>query len=212
VYDSELGVAPESPEMRAAALSVGSVFTMVVGPDGAVRSVSGTETLIDRIAAELGTEAPEVVAAVREMLERTLGEEAMIGRLQQGAPPRPTTPIAAGAEWSQQLAIPIPFGTTRHELAYTLRDVVTEGGRQLARVDVRGTVSGLDVDPGSPLAGMLTLSGGSSEGELHLEVETGTVVRYHVRNTVSMSVMGQEMTTQATQLIELVERVATDRR
>jgi hypothetical protein len=139
------------------------------------------------------------------MLEGMFGEEAMQGLMQQGMQTLPEGPVSPGGQWGYVLALPLPFGTAAYSYTYTLREVTREGGRQVARIDLAGTVGELEPDSDDPMAGMIQFSGGDVTGQVDFDVDRGLLLRTSVSSTLTLTAMGQAMETRSTQEMELVE-------
>jgi hypothetical protein len=204
-YDSD--AAPDLGESDLALFGalVGRSFGMRVAPDGSVLEVSGLAEMVDEMLDIMLGDAPEeMVAEVRGMMESTFGDEAMRSVMQQGLQALPAHAVAPGATWGFEVEMPLPFGSTTHAYTYTLREVARDGGREVAMIDITGTMGELVPDPDSPIASLISLTGGTVAGQIEFDVLRGRMLRTTMETVVSMTVMGQTMETRATHRMELV--------
>lgn len=203
-WDSESDEDPADPAMAMAASLVGRSFEMTMAPDGRILRVAGMEDVLDEMLAGISDD-PAVAAQARGMMESMFGEEGLETMMQQSMQPLPHGSVAPGHEWDHTLSVRMPFGTISSEYRYVLREVTTEGGRQVAKIDLTGTMGSLDPDPSNPMAGMMEMSGGEMSGEITFDIDRGLLLRSSVSTAMTMSVMQQSMAMNSTQEMELVD-------
>lgn len=187
-FDSSVDGQPDDPALAPLAALAGSVTEMVLGPDGSVKDVGDMATW-------LASMMDEVDAETRAMLESMLSEEAleqMISQSVQGLPPRS---LAPGESWEQTVSMPLPFGTLSSTTTYTLEGIEVVEGSQVATLAMVGTMGELEVDPSNPMAGMMSMRGGESSGELRFDLTRGVMLSSTLNTGMRMEMMGQPMTT-----------------
>lgn len=102
-------------------------------------------------------------------------------------------------------SLEFPLGTLRSDADYTLEEVITEQGRRIARIGMRGTTGELEPNPDSPMAGTLDMSAGEITGEIDFDVDRGLVVRSNYMTSMDLSTGGQSMHMESTVEMTLVE-------
>ncbi|MGK7311847.1 MAG: DUF6263 family protein [Candidatus Longimicrobiales bacterium M2_2A_002] len=207
VYDSEdpdQATGPAMPAATAGAL-IGASFDMKVTPDGRVQSVRGVEELMDRMMEPLGELPPEEASQARAMLENTFGEDEMRSMLQQSLATLPDGPVGRGDTWSGTFEMQLPFATVRSEHTYVLEDVVDREGRRVALIDMTGTMSSVDADPNTPMAGMMSISSSDMTGTLEFDVDRGIVLDSHIDSVMEMKVMDISIQVESAVDMELVD-------
>ncbi len=203
-FDSE-DPAAGSAELAMLGGMVGMSFEMTLGSDGRVEEVSGLDQMVDEMVEQMAQENPGAAGQMREMMEGMFGEDAMESTMQQGVQPLPRDPVAPGGGWEFSLTQPLGFGSLRTEAVYTLREVVEDEGRSVARIDVEGSIGDFEPEEGHPMGGMLEVSDGDLTGEIHFDIEAGVLSWSEVVTTIRMEAMGQGMTTRTSQQMELKE-------
>jgi hypothetical protein len=186
-WDSEVDGTPADPELRPLAALVGAGVEMTVAPDGSVVDFGNMAEFMEAL---LGDADPEL----RAMLGATFGEEQLRELASQGLQQLPDGPVSAGHSWEQSLSMPMAFGEVRSTTVYTFEGVETVDGRPVARIGVSGTIGELVPEEGNPMAAMVQLSGGEMTGSARFDVERGVLVGQDMTTTMTLSVMGESMT------------------
>jgi hypothetical protein len=115
----------------------------------------------------------------------------------------PSGPLEPGATWEREGTVTIPSGTMKSHSRFLLKEVVTESGRRVARIEV--TMSGvMERDPSSPLAGRVGPMPLESTGEILFDVDRGRLIRSLHRQAGTMTVMEQSLQTTSETLVELI--------
>lgn len=204
-FDSESDEPPGDPMAMMLSKLVGVSFDMTAAPDGEVRRVAGMENMVEAIAAGVDGVGPETAAPMRAVVDDMFTEEAMQSMMQQSMQTLPDGPIAAGATWSHASSLEFPFGTLRSDTDYTLEGVVTEQGRRIARIAMRGTRGELEPNPDNPMPAAMEMSGGEVTGEIDFDVERGLVLRSTFVTNMDMSAAGQSTHVESNVEMTLVE-------
>jgi hypothetical protein len=202
-YDSQLGgPMPSDPLMAVMAALAGRSFEVTVGPDGRPVSTAGIDAFRDEVVAAVATENPQLAARLGQALQGgDLGD--LTGMTGQGLEAFPDRPVAPGGQWSGETSVASTVGTTRVQHTYTLREVNSVDGRQVAHIDVRGAVAN-QLDPSSPAAAMMAGMSGDVTGEMLFDVDRGIVLRSSLTTVVSIQLMGETLRSESTHLTELL--------
>lgn len=203
-WSSGSGEPPQDPSFQAMAQLVGASFEMNVAENGVINEISGMEELLQNMAGAIPGGDPAARAQATAMLEEMFGEEGMKSLMQQGMQAFPEEAVSPGAEWQREMRLPLPFGEMRFEYLYTLREVVSEGGSQIAKIDVGGSIGELESDSGNPMAAMMSFSDGEVSGDLDFDIERGLIVRASLLSTVDVSVADQATTMRSSHEMRLV--------
>ena len=182
-YDSERDPEPTEPELRAMAALVGVTLESVVGPDGSLREMVGLEEYRKQMLAEVPPEA-------REMMESFLSPEAMENMMAAFFQELPHGAVEIGDQWESSLSVPLPFGTMTYHYHYTYRSLETREGREVAVLDVEGTVGALEPDPENPMAAMISSTGGDISGTIELDAANGLILDSNMETVMTMEVAG----------------------
>lgn len=203
-WDSGSGEPPQDPALQAMAQLVGASFEMNVAENGVVNEISGMEALLERMSGAIPGGDPAARAAATAMLEEMFGEEGMRALMQQGMQAFPEEAVSPGAEWQREMRLPLPFGEMRFEYLYTLREVVSDGGSQIAMIDVGGSIGELEAESGHPMASMMSFSDGELNGDLEFDIDRGLIVRASLTSTVDVSFADQATTMRSLHEMRLV--------
>ncbi len=203
-WDSESGEEPANPGMAMAATLVGRSFDMTMTADARVLRIAGMDDMLDEMLAEVSVD-PAAAEQARGMMESMFGEESLEGMMQQSIQPLPHGSVSPGHEWDSSLSMNMPFGTMQSEYQYVLREVTTEGGRRVAKVDMTGSMGPLEPDPSNPMAAMMAMSGGEISGEFTFDLDRGLLLRSAFSSAMTMTMMQQSVAVTSTHEMELVE-------
>jgi len=194
---------------------VGQPITIVLGPDGTVRSVGGGSRLLERIL-EAGN-ASRDSAAASQALSSLYSDDALRSMLEQSFPKLPPQPVKPGDTWSSQIPLGNQtIGRIRAALTFTLKTVEGAVGAERAHVAAAMTLT-QDVKPPPAGATRVTLTLGDSrgEGDLAFDVARGRIVRSEMRTDMPSTVgmmgpRGTPMTfknlVKTTATMELIEK------
>lgn len=202
-YDSDSDDAPATPAAQLAAARVGLSYSMVMGADGRVKAVQGTEQLIEVMLASLPPEA-------EAMVEQMFNEDVLMQQMSQVFP---TDPVGPDDSWQNSTSTTNPmFGTMTTNLTFVLDGVEQRDGRTVALISITGEIVFGDAS-GGPLAGLGDVVIGDTEmlGTMTFDVDRGVILSNDTTNnvTVTVSVAGQSMsvTTATVSSQELIEYI-----
>lgn len=214
VYDS---TAPQANAANPMAANVGKVigalvgesFTVVLAPDGAVRSVDGASRLAQKMQAGMSPEAAALLSGFTSMVS----DDAIRGAFGQSFANFPDTTVKAGDTWSRELTLPNPLGTMTVANTFTMKGTDTMGGHDVARI---GVAQNIKVAPGGAIGPMTVEIGeASGDGEILYDYRQGRMLRSvnHVNLPMAMSMTAPDGsainlngTSRTTVTTELVER------
>ena len=205
LYDSDTGDIPSDPAILGAAAMVGQSYSMVVGPDGTVKSVQGIEELVEA----MRTSFPPEVAP---MLDEMFSADILIEIAQQGMQILPTDPISPGDSWQTSFTMPNPLlGEVTNNLTFVLDQVGERDGKTIALLSSTGEIV---ADAPDGLEGLPMEMDVDAEmtGSLIFELDRGLVLSSITTNEMTMTMSGPDgasMTMPMTTItsLELVEYV-----
>lgn len=206
-YDSETMPDSTSPQAAMFGAIVDMSYTLVIAPDGTVKEVRGLEGMIDEMMAGFSS---DVAGQVRQQFGQMFSEESIRNMMQQSIQSFPAEPVGPSDTWETSYSMPVPMlGDITTTATFTLDDVVTREGRQVALISSTGTVS-LGEASGQ-LAGMMEMDDGTITSALEFDVERGHILlgTTDTSMTMSMSAGGQSMSVETTNsaVMELIEYV-----
>ncbi len=205
LYDSDTGDIPSDPAILGAAAMVGQSYSMVVGPDGTVKSVQGIEELVEA----MRTSFPPEVAP---MLDEMFSADILIEIAQQGMQILPTDPISPGDSWQTSSTMPNPLlGEVTNNLTFVLDQVEERDGKTVALLSSTGEIV---ADAPDGLEGLPMEMDVDAEmtGSLIFELDRGLVLSSITTNEMTMTMSGPDgasMTMPMTTVtsLELVEYI-----
>ena len=205
LYDSDTGDIPSDPAILGAAAMVGQSYSMVVGPDGTVKSVQGIEELVEA----MRTSFPPEVAP---MLDEMFSADILIEIAQQGMQILPTDPISPGDSWQTSFTMPNPLlGEVTNNLTFVLDQVEERDGKTVALLSSTGEIV---ADAPDGLEGLPMEMDVDAEmtGSLIFELDRGLVLSSITTNEMTMTMSGPDgasMTMPMTTVtsLELVEYI-----
>jgi len=205
IYDSDIGDIPTDPAILGAAAMVGQSYSMVVQPDGTVKSVQGIEELVEA----MRTSFPPEVAP---MLDEMFSADILIEIAQQGMQILPTDPISPGDSWQTSFTMPNPLlGEVTNNLTFVLDQVEERDGKTIALLSSTGEIV---ADAPDGLEGLPMEMDVDAEmtGSLIFELDRGLVLSSITTNEMTMTMSGPDgasMTMPMTTVtsLELVEYI-----
>ncbi len=205
LYDSDTGDIPSDPAILGAAAMVRQSYSMVVQPDGTVKSVQGIEELVEA----MRTSFPPEVAP---MLDEMFNADILIEIAQQGMQILPTDPISPGDSWQTSFTMPNPLlGEVTNNLTFVLDQVEERDGKTVALLSSTGEIV---ADAPDGLEGLPMEMDVDAEmtGSLIFELDRGLVLSSITTNEMTMTMSGPDgasMTMPMTTVtsLELVEYI-----
>ena len=204
LYDSDTDDAPATPEARMAAAMVGLTYSMVVGEDGTVKSVEGTEQFLEVMRSSL---PPEATA----MADQMFGDDFFSNMMRQRSQVFPTDPVGPNDAWQDSFGTTIPmFGTMTTNVIFVLEGVEQRDGRTVALISSTGEM--VLGDALGPLAGLGEMDMETEmTGSVTFDVDRGVTLSSTVTTNMAMtmSVGGQSINMSTTNLVsqELIEYI-----
>ena len=150
-------------------------------------------------------------------LDSILSDDAMKGTFGQGFAAFPATPVKVGDTWKQDLTLPNPFGVMNVSSNFTVKEVVTTGGKNLMRVLQTATIKASSGAKPPPLPMPMTVqfSDGTGQGELLFDPKLGRNQKTTFETTLPMTMsmtapdgtpISMSALTKTTMVMELVEK------
>jgi hypothetical protein len=126
-------------------------------------------------------------APLVEALKSNFSEDGIRRALAQASIQFPERPLQPGDTWDRSATTANPLiGRQMTTTLFTLKDVDTSSGSQVARIGTRVTIQSAD-EPTAGLPGLkVRLTDSSGEGELIFDVTKGRLLRSTTRMTMSM--------------------------
>lgn len=191
-YDSrkENEVNPLSEVMDAI---TGKSFIMKCTEEGEVKSIEGSNAIIDAIVDKMSSSDEQQKATMRQQMEQQFGEEAMVKNMGQMFLQYPKKALKIGDSWEQKVDIVSTF-PMHAETVYTLKNI--DKANNLATLQVEGTIR-------SKEGAQITNSGmtmdvafsGTQKGETTINTKNGMAKLATITQDIkgSLSLMGQEV-------------------
>jgi len=206
-YDSETMADSTSAQNAMFGAIVDMSNTLVITPGGTVKEVRGLEGMIDEMVAGL---SPEMEGTARQQFGQMFNEESIKNMMQQSIQSFPSEPVAPSATWETSYSMPVPsIGEITTTANFTLDDVVTREGRQIALISSTGTVSFGEAS--GQLAGMMEMDDATVASTVDFDVERGHILSgtTDTSMTMNLSTGGQSMIMETTNsaVMELIEYV-----
>ena len=186
---------------------VGTSYTIVIGPEGTVKSLEGIDQLREAMLEAMGPEAAGMADAT---IGQMFNDETMTRMMQQGIQTFPGRAIGPGDTWDTSSSFPIPMlGTMSASLDFTLERIEVRDGGTVAVISNSGEIHQIGDAGDSQLAGMMQLGNSAVIGTMEFDVDRGLLLKHTSTTTMEMTVAagGQEMIigTITTLTMELVE-------
>ncbi len=187
IYDSETSADVPAEAVGYAAL-VGSGFEIELAPNGQVLAIDGVDELMSSMLDDLDLPPGPESDVLRDTLESTFGEEALVAGLEQSLNFYPDGPVAVGDSWDAEQSLNVGFAFVANT-TWTLVD--RRDG--LATIEV---VSTIESDPDAePLdLGVIQVEmslAGEQSGELVIDEATGWVVQSRLVQELSGQMSGE---------------------
>jgi hypothetical protein len=205
-YDSDSGEPPTDPQAKAAVAMAGLSYTMVVSPDGTVKSIQGIDKLREQMTAAL---PPEQMAMMQSVGGELFSEETITRMAQQNVQLFPDEPVGPGDTWQRSFTTPVPMlGSMTTNTTFTLTGVEKSEGRTIAKIATTGTMS-MDGESTSPVPMTVNLGDTKMEGSIDFDADRGITTSSDLSTSMQMTIDagGQQMTMTMSQTMgtELVE-------
>jgi len=207
-YDSDSGEPPADPQTRMAAAMAGISYTMVVSPEGTVKSIQGLDQLREKILSAL---PPEQVAMAQSMGGELFSEEAITRMAQQNVQVFPDEAVGPGDSWKRSFTLPVPMlGAMTTNTTFTLTGTEQREGRTIVRIETTGTMSVDSESSSSPVPMTIDLGDTKMSGSIDFDADRGITVSSTMTTSMQMNVGagGQQMSmtmnqSMTTELIEV---------
>ena len=180
VFDSASAAPPSDPlgQQLAPMLAaiVGESLTLVIEPDGAVRSLTGANKIKEKMTAAMPNAGGAMTLGPTGGVDAMFGDEAMKGALGQSLATLPKAAVKTGDSWTTETKLPGPAGEMLVANVFTLKSFETIDGREIARIGVVQQIRpNGNATPTGPMA--TKMEPGTGDGELLFDVKLGRVVR-----------------------------------
>ena len=208
-YDSRTDEAPTMPEAQMFAALAGLSYTMVIGPEGTVKSVQGMDQLIDEM---MGVLPPEAMALGQGMLGEMFSEESITNMMQQSIQVFPQEPVGPGDSWQRSFSTPIPMiGGVTTNLTFTVDGIEERDGGTVAVISGTGDMV-VGEEAGGQLVGMMAMGDAEITSTMNFDVDRGLTLSSTTTSNMEMTISaaGQQMTvgTITTTTLELIDYVS----
>ena len=206
-YDSRTDEVPAVPEAQMFAAMAGLSYTMVIGPEGTVKSVQGVDQLIDEM---MGALPPEAMG--QGMLREMFSEEFITNMTQGSIQIFPQEPVGPGDSWQHSFRMPIPmFGGVTRNLTFTVDGIKERDGGTVAVISSTGDIV-VGEAAGGQFPGMMEMGDAEITGTMNFDVDRGLTLSSTTTSNLEMtlSTTDQQMTvgTVTTTTLELIDYVS----
>lgn len=205
--DSASDEKASAPQMKPFMAMAGMSYTLVLGPNGELRSMAGLEELRQRVREALAAEG--MGAMLDQALGRSLSEDTMKSMYQQGIQSFPEGQVGPGDTWdlSFDLAVGLIVSMTTH-LKFTLESIEDRSGATIAVISSFGSIEIAPTEDG-PMAGMMQIGNAATIGTMEFDVDRGLLLKSTGSTTMEMTLklgdQEQVMSTISNVTMELVE-------
>lgn len=162
-------------------------FTMVVTPEGEIKSVEG----LDAILRNIGDTTTEEGLAVHQQMAETFNDTAVRSLMRQSLDIFPGHPVKPGDTWTKTYNMDMNIMQMKVDNVFTLKSV--EGNT--AHLDMKAKISGQGAADLPELKNMQISLSGEQTGTMDVDISSGLVtegnVTWHI--TGDMSVMGMKV-------------------
>lgn len=208
-YDSRTDEAPTVPAAQMFAAMAGLSYTMVIGPQGTVKSVQGMDQLIDEI---MGALPPEAMALGQGMLGEMFSEESITNMMQQSIQVFPQEPVGPGDSWQRSFSMSNPMiGGVTMNLTFTVDGIEAQDGGTVAVISSTGDMV-VGEGAGGQFSGMIEMGDTEITSTMNFDVDRGLTLSSTTTSKMEMtfSAAGPQMTvgTVMTSTLELMEYVS----
>lgn len=171
---------------------VGEAISVTMASNGAVRSIAGTQKIIDKLMADLPRDP--MAGGLAQNIKAMLGENALRSSLEQSFSRLPDNPVKPGDTWTAEQSIGADaIGKIVGTSTFTLKAVEGSGDAAVARVAVSLSLRQQDV-PAAGSSMSMRLGNGKGQGELLFRTGPGIVERNSMNTdmTSTASVRGPD--------------------
>lgn len=166
---------------KALSAVVGESISMVMAPNGAVRSVSGATRLGEKIKSSLSPAMQQFAS----QFSAVFTDEGVKGAMGQGFANLPDKTVKLGESWQSALTTATPMGTTSYASTLTLKGADRVQSHDVARIAVTQKITTV---PAGGIGGVTTVFGeGASDGEVLFDSRLGRVVTSTLHVTQPMT-------------------------
>ena len=166
----------------------GASFTMIMLPNGAIKSISGIDKMVSDMASSTSTDTA-VVNSLKLSLAKQFNTETLKETMESSLKVYPDQPIKVGESWTvvTENKMAMPMQMTSH---YTLKEVKNN----IAYLNISGTL----ISKGNFEAmsnAMETDLTGTNSGDAELDLKTGLIMNSHFRIEMEGTIksMGQSI-------------------
>lgn len=191
-YDSETDEVPDNPQAKIFSAMVGKSYTIVIGPEGTVKSLEGMDQVREAVLEAMG---PDMAGMADAMIGQMLNDETMTSVMQQGIQTFPERAMGPGDTWDTSFSFPFPMlGTMSASLDFTLERIEERDGGTVAVISNSGEIQ-IGNAGDSQLAGMMEFGNSAVIGTMEFDVDRGLLLNSTSTTTMEVTVAagGQEM-------------------
>lgn len=208
-YDSRTDEAPTVPAAQMFAAMAGLSYTMVIGPQGTVKSVQGMDQLIDKM---MGALPPEAMALGQRMLGEMFSEESITNMMQQSIQIFPPEPVGPGDSWQHSFSMSNPMiGGVTMNLTFTVDGIEAQDGGTVAVISSTGDMV-VGEGAGGQFSGMIEMGDTEITSTMNFDVDRGLTLSSTTTSNMEMTISaaGPQMTvgTVTTSTLELIDYVS----
>ncbi len=207
-YDSRTDEAPTVPAAQMFAAMAGLSYTMVIGPQGTVKSVQGMDQLIDKMIGALPPKAMTLGQGIREMFS----EENITNMMQQSIQIFPQEPVGPGDSWPHSFSMSNPMiGGVTMNLTFTVDGIEAQDGGTVAVISSTGDMV-VGEGAGGQFSGMIEMGDTEITSTMNFDVDRGLTLSSTTTSKIEMTISaaGPQMTigTVTTSTLELIDYVS----
>jgi hypothetical protein len=191
-YDSTKPPPADDEDPRRATLAktfgamVGEAISVTMAPTGAVRSIAGTQRIIDKLMK--GLPMDPLAAGLAQNIKAMLSDDALRTSLEQSFSRMPDQPVKPGDTWTSEQTLGVDvIGRITGTSTFTLKAIEGTGDAAVARI---GVVLAIRQESTPGAAGPMTVKLGASkgEGELLFNIGKGRVERNSMRTEMPSTI------------------------
>jgi hypothetical protein len=145
---------------------IGKSFSLIFGPDGSVKSITGIDEIIQEMMNDLSAKNPAIMQSGGQLL-KSFNSTALKQSFEQSFKIYPDKPVKIGDSWeANQTNLIMGLEQTTHNI-FTLKSIENN----IATIDI---VTGIAAKPeDNEIEGELS---GSQEGQISMDIKTGTTL------------------------------------